>query len=288
MSDFNQSHGLSLYMREMMTHDLITPEEEIVLADRIAMGDEDARQTLIQANLRLVVKIAREFSGYGLALEDLISEGNIGLIRAVERFDPRKGGKMSTYASWWIRQSIKRALANQSKTVRLPVHMVDKISLIRRVSNLIAEEIGREPNPEDLSEELGIPRAKIALMLQAAQRTTSLEAPVYGDEGMTQGDLVADDKATSPLEMLSKGFDLNQVDELLSGLNERERSIIDSRFGLNGQKPLTLEAVSHDFGVTRERIRQIQNIALRKMRKALQRKDAPVVALQGQSQSNAA
>ena len=276
MSDY-QSNGLSLYMREMMMHDLITPEEEAVLADKIKLGDEAARTKLINSNLRLVVKIAREFSNYGLPLEDLISEGNIGLIRAVERFDPRKGGKMSTYASWWIRQSIKRALANQSKTVRLPVHMVDKISLIRRVSSLIAESIGREPTPEDLSIELGIPRAKISMMLQASQRTTSLEAPVYGDDGLTQGDLVADERASDPLQALTKSFDLNEMDELLDGLNDRERSIINSRFGLDGSKPLTLEAVSHDFGVTRERIRQIQNIALRKMRKALQRKDMPTM-----------
>lgn len=287
MSDY-QSHGLSLYMREMMTHDLITPDEEAILADRIKVGDEQARTKLINSNLRLVVKIAREFSNYGLPLEDLISEGNIGLIRAVERFDPRKGGKMSTYASWWIRQSIKRALANQSKTVRLPVHMVDKISLIRRVSSLIAEDLGREPTPEDLSIELGIPRTKISLMLQASQRTTSLEAPVYGDEGLTQGDLVADERASDPLKELSRAFDLNEMDELLEGLNDRERSIINSRFGLDGARPMTLEAVSHNFGVTRERIRQIQNIALRKMRKALQRKDMPVMATTGAQVESAA
>ena len=170
MSKFETDNSLRLYLREISKTELLTPEEEVELAARIKKGDKKARAHMIRANLRLVVKIAQDYSGYGLPLADLISEGNIGLMKAVERFDPNKGGKLSTYGSWWIKQSIKRALANQSKTIRLPVHMVDKIARMRRISTMMAEAIGREPTDAELAEELGIPRKKLALLKRAAKR----------------------------------------------------------------------------------------------------------------------
>lgn len=273
MSDLDQRNSLRTYMREIVQTDLITPEEEVKLAARIAKGDESARDHMIRANLRLVVKIAQDYANYGLPLPDLISEGNIGLMKAVERFDPAKGGKLSTYAAWWIKQSIKRALANQSKTIRLPVHMVDKVSKMRRIANMLAEELGREPTDDELVEELGIPRAKLSLLKQVSQRPTSLNAPVNEGESTDFGDIIGDEKAVNPLEALSDKNLHGELDGLLENLDEREQRIIDARFGLDGTRPMTLEEVGREFGVTRERIRQLQNIALKKMRKALSRKD---------------
>ncbi|MDA8969187.1 RNA polymerase sigma factor RpoD/SigA, partial [Akkermansiaceae bacterium] len=181
MSTISENSSTSVYMREIMKTELITPEKEIELAERISRGDEKAREHMIKANLRLVVKIARDYSDYGLPLADLISEGNIGLMKAVDKFDPEKGGKLSTYAAWWIKQSIKRALSNQGKTIRLPVHMIDKIAKVRRISNILSEELGRVPTNEELSEELGIPLKKLALLKQYAMRPASLDAPL-GDE----------------------------------------------------------------------------------------------------------
>jgi len=240
------------------------------------MGDKDARAHMIKANLRLVVKIAQDYSNYGLPLQDLISEGNIGLMKAVERFDPEKGGKLSTYAAWWIKQSIKRALANQSKTIRLPVHMVDKISRMRRITNILSEELGREPSDDELAEELGVPRAKLAMLKQAAQRPASLDAPVHEGETSDFGEMIGDDKAVDPADALSDKNMHNQLDGLMDVLNEREQRIIDARFGLGGRKPMTLEEVGLEFGVTRERIRQLQNLALKKMRSALRKIDKPL------------
>jgi RNA polymerase primary sigma factor len=230
---------------------------------------------MIQANLRLVVKIAQDYSGYGLSLSDLISEGNIGLMHAVERFDPEKGGKLSTYGAWWIKQSIKRALANQSKTIRLPIHMVDKIARMRRIASSLAESLGREPSDDELAEELGLPRQKIAMLKQASQRPTSLDAPINESDATEYGEVISDENATSPLDALSDKNLHGEIDGLLSILNERERRIIDERFGLNGLKPMLLEDVGREFGVSRERIRQLQNSALEKMRKALMKKDKP-------------
>ena len=275
----DSDNSLDLYLREISRTPLLTIAEECDLAERIKMGDEQARSHLIRANLRLVVKIARDYSGYGVSLNDLISEGNIGLMQAVERFDPEKGGKFSTYGAWWIKQSVKRALANQSKTIRLPVHMVDKIARMRRIASMLAEALGREPTDEEIAAELGLPRQKIAMLKQSAQRQTSLDAPVGEGEVKLQGDIVTDESAPDPLEALTDKNLREQISDLLHVLNERERKIIDDRFGLNGLKPMLLEDVGREFGVSRERIRQLQNVALAKMRKALMKKDKPATHL---------
>ena len=276
---YDSDSSLKVYLREISKTPLLTPEEEVKLARKIKRGDKEARAHMIKANLRLVVKIAQDYAGYGLPISDLISEGNIGLMKAVERFDPKKGGKLSTYAAWWIKQSIKRALANQSKTIRLPVHMVDKIARMRRISSMLAEALGREPTDEEIAAELGLPRQKIAMLKQSAQRQTSLDAPVGEGEVKLQGDVVSDESAPDPLEALTDKNLREQIGDLLDVLNERERKIIDDRFGLNGLKPMLLEDVGREFGVSRERIRQLQNVALAKMRKALMKKDKSVAHL---------
>ncbi len=267
--------GFQLYLREIARFPLLTPEEEVKLAAKIKRGNANARAQMVRSNLRLVVKIARDYQGLGLPLLDLISEGNIGLMKAVERFDPKKGGKLSTYAAWWIKQSIKRALANQSKTIRLPVHLVDKISKIRRVAIQMSEELGREPTDDELAEEIGMSAAKVSQLKTAAIRPASLDAPI-GDEDSTEfGEIVGDAEASDPFELLRDKDLRDEVGDLLDVLDDRERKIINSRFGLDGQKPKTLEEVGEKFGVTRERIRQLQNIALHKMRKALNKKEKP-------------
>jgi len=265
--------GFQLYLRQIGEYPLITVEEEVVLAGRIKKGDQEARHKMVRSNLRLVVKIARDYSNFGLPLLDLISEGNIGLMKAVERFDPQKGGKLSTYAAWWIKQSIKRALANQSKTIRLPVHLVDKIAKLRRVSNQLTEELGREPSDLELAEEVGMAEAKVAALKSAAIRPTSLDQPISDDDSTALGDIIGDDQAFDPYEILRDKDLRDEVGDLLAVLDDRERKIINSRFGLDGQKSKTLEEVGVKFGVTRERIRQLQNIALRKLRRALSKKE---------------
>ena len=269
-------NSLKVYLREISKTPLLTPEEEVELAARIKKGDKAARDHMIRANLRLVVKIAQDYSAYGLPVTDLISEGNIGLMKAVERFDPNKGGKLSTYAAWWIKQAVKRALANQSKTIRLPVHMVDKIGKMRRIATMLSEALGREPTEEELADELGIPRRKLAMLSQASQRPTSLDAQVNEGESTEYGEIIGDERAVSPLDSLSDKNMHGEIDSLLSVLDERERRIIDERFGLNGRTPMTLEDVGRQFGVTRERIRQLQNVALGKMRRALSKKEKPL------------
>jgi RNA polymerase primary sigma factor len=265
--------GFQLYLRQIGEYPLITVEEEVVLAGRIKKGDQEARHKMVRSNLRLVVKIARDYSNFGLPLLDLISEGNIGLMKAVERFDPQKGGKLSTYAAWWIKQSIKRALANQSKTIRLPVHLVDKIAKLRRVSAQLTEELGREPTDQELAEEVGMAEAKVAALKSAAIRPTSLDQPISDDDSTALGDIIGDDQAFDPYEILRDKDLRDEVGDLLDVLDDRERKIINSRFGLDGQKSKTLEEVGVKFGVTRERIRQLQNIALRKLRRALSKKE---------------
>ncbi len=276
MTPNDNNNSLRIYLREIAKTDLLTREQETELAEKIKKGDKKARSLMIRANLRLVVKIAQDYANYGLPLSDLISEGNIGLMKAVERFDPEKGGKLSTYGSWWIKQSIKRALANQSKTIRLPVHMVDKISRMRRISNILAEALGREPTNSELAEELGIPRNKLAMLKQASQRPASLDAPISDDENSDYSEIIGDENAVDPALALENKSMHNQLDDLLDNLDERETRIIGARFGLDGQKPLTLEEIGLEFGVTRERIRQLQNVALAKMRKSLLKKDRPL------------
>ncbi|MEI6340197.1 MAG: RNA polymerase sigma factor RpoD/SigA, partial [Verrucomicrobiota bacterium] len=254
--------GFQQYLREITKFSLLTPQEEVKLARRIKRGDQKARTEMVSANLRLVVKIARDYGNLGLPLLDLISEGNIGLMKAVERFDPKKGGKLSTYAAWWIKQSIKRALANQSKTIRLPVHLVDKIAKVRRVSSQMTEELGREPTDEELAEEIGLSVSKVTQLKASAVRPASLDQPIGDDDSTEFGDLVGDVEADDPFEILRDKDLREEVGGLMDILDDRERRIINSRFGLDGHKPRTLEEVGEKFGVTRERIRQLQNIAL--------------------------
>ena len=264
--------AIKLYLREIGKVPLLTVQEEIELAARIKKGDKEAREHMIKANLRLVVKIAHDYDGLGLPLLDLISEGNIGLMKAVERFDPSKGGKLSTYGSWWIKQSIKRALANQSKTIRLPVHMVDKISKMRRLAMKMQEALGREPTNEELAEEMDMLPAKVAAMRTAAIKPASLDAPL-GDDGDSSNfsDIVEDEKAESPYVQLEDKTVKAMLEEMLKTLNDREATILRYRFGLDGEDEKTLEEVGEKFGVTRERVRQIQNIALNKLRKMIQK-----------------
>jgi RNA polymerase primary sigma factor len=266
--------AIKLYLREIGQVKLLTPQEEIELAARIKKGDKKARELMIKANLRLVVKIAHDYEGLGLPLLDLINEGNIGLMKAVERFDPAKGGKLSTYGSWWIKQSIKRALANQSKTIRLPVHLVDKISKMRRTAMRLQEVFGREPTDEELGEELGISASRVAQLRTAAIRPASLDAPIGDDDSNNFAEVVQDENADTPYEHLEEKTVTRMLQEMVKTLDEREATILRYRFGLDGGPEKTLEEVGQKFGVTRERVRQIQNIALAKLRKMIEKLEA--------------
>src|SRR6266849_1083026 len=265
--------GLNRYLQEIGRIPLLTPQQEVELAEKIKKCDAAARERMINANLRLVVTIARDYVNLGLPLLDLISEGNIGLTKAVERFDPTKGAKLSTYAMWWIKQSIKRALANQSKTIRLPVHLVDKIAKVRRVSLQMSDELGREPTDDELGEELGIATGKVARLKSIGVRPASLDATIGDDDSTAFGESVGDEEAQTPFELLRDRNLLDEMDGLLGVLDKREMKIISQRFGLDGGSPKTLEDVGKDFGITRERIRQLQNIALAKLRRALSKKE---------------
>ena len=270
-SSYDGDTAIKLYLREIGQVKLLTPQEEIDLAAKIKKGDKKAREQMIKANLRLVVKIARDYEGIGLPLLDLISEGNIGLMKAVERFDPAKGGKLSTYGSWWIKQSIKRALANQSKTIRLPVHLVDKISKMRRTAMRLQEELGREPTDEELGEELGITASRVAQMRMAAIRPASLDAPIGDEDSNNFAEVVQDESADTPYEQLEEKTVTRMLQEMVKTLDPREATILRARFGLDGGPQKTLEEVGQKFGVTRERVRQIQNIALKKLRKMIEK-----------------
>jgi RNA polymerase primary sigma factor len=270
----DERSNLQLYLNEIRQTALLTPEEEVKLAARIKRGDKAARDHMIKANLRLVVKIAYDYNQMGLPLMDLISEGNLGLIKAVERFDPAKGGKLSTYAAWWIKQSMKRALANQSKTIRLPVHLVDKIARMRKMIAKLTEELGREPENEEIAAELQIPTAKVALLKTVSVRPASLDAPVGEDnDSATLGELVGDDNAVSPYEGLGDKSLKEDLKAMVNSLDPREATIIKLRFGLDGEKELTLEEVGKRFKVTRERIRQLEYLALAKIRRQMQKHD---------------
>jgi RNA polymerase primary sigma factor len=265
--------GLNRYLQEIGRIPLLTPQQEIELAKKIKKGDDAAREHMINANLRLVVTIARDYVNLGLPLLDLISEGNIGLTKAVERFDPAKGATLSTYAMWWIKQSIKRALANQSKTIRLPVHLIDKTAKVRRISLRMSDELGREPTDEELGNELGIEGEKVAQLKRLGIRPASLESPIGDDDATELGELIADEESESPFESLRDKDLFNEMDGLLNVLDKREKKIIAQRFGLDGQKPKILEEIGESLGVTRERIRQLQNTALTKLRRALRKRE---------------
>jgi RNA polymerase primary sigma factor len=271
---YDGNTAFNLYLREVGQTKLLTIQEENELAARIKKGDKKARERMIKANLRLVVKIAREYEDYGMPLLDLINEGNIGLMKAVERFDPAKGAKLSTYSSWWIKQAIKRALANQSKTIRLPVHVVDKLFHMRHASMKLHEVLGREPTDEELGDELGLTAQKVAQLRTAAIRPASLEAPLGDDESSRISDVVRDESAETPYDQLEDKTNTSMLRELVATLDSREAEILRYRFGLDGDPEKTLEEVGQKFKVTRERIRQIQNVALAKLRKQIEKLEA--------------
>ena len=267
--------ALGLYLREIGREKLLTPAEEVQLARRIKRGDKAARERMITANLRLVVKIATDYANMGLPLTDLISEGNIGLMKAVERFDPKKGGKLSTYAVWWIKQSIKRALANQSKMIRVPVHQGEKMAKVRRLAERMTIDLGREPSDEELADEVGLTAAKVAELKTPASRPASLDALIGQGNGDTAlGEVIPDENAADPfLELREK--DLREgLAGLLAVLTPRERTIMRLRYGLGGARERTLEEIGVKLGITRERIRQIQVVALKKLRREMGRKEA--------------
>jgi len=274
-TELPRGDAFQLYLREIGQVPLLTPKEEVALAKRIKRGDKAAREHMIKANLRLVVKIARDYEGMGVPLLDLISEGNIGLMKGVERFNPGKGAKLSTYASWWIKQAIKRALSNQAKTIRLPVHVVDRLALIRKAEVRLREMFDREPTDEEVAEELELDTKKVRQYRDASRAPVSLDAPVGDDDSSRVSEIIADSNAANPFEEIRRGTDTELVREVLATLTERESSILALRFGLNGENEMTLEDVGERFGVTRERIRQIQELALKKLRTKMEERDNP-------------
>jgi RNA polymerase primary sigma factor len=272
-------HGdtLQLYLREIGQVKLLTREEELKLAKRVRRHDKRAREQMITANLRLVVKIARDYENLGLPLLDLINEGNIGLMKGVERFDPDKGAKLSTYAAWWIKQSIMSALANQSKTIRLPSHVVERVGKMRRAEMKLQDILRRDPTDFELGQEVGLDARRIRRYREAARAPVSLDAPLGEDETEKIAEVVADPNAVAPFERMLKENDAVLVREAMATLNEREMTILAMRFGLDDQTPKTLEEVGAHFRVSRERIRQIQDEALRKMRHKIEKRDTPLI-----------
>jgi RNA polymerase primary sigma factor len=273
MTAENNDIGIKIYRREIGSTPLLTPPQEVALAVKIKKGDVQARALMISSNLRLVMTIAQDYVNLGLPLLDLISEGNMGLMKAVDRFDPSKGAKLSTYASWWIRQTIQRALSYQSKTIRLPVNLGEKISKLRRVALQMTEELGREPTAEELEEEIGIASGKVSQLKAASIRPASLDAPIVDDDLTEFGDSVADEDAPTPFEVLRDKDLCHEVCKLLEGLDDREKEIISERFGFGGREQKTLEEVGKQLRASRERIRQLQNSALSKLRRALSQKE---------------
>ncbi len=255
-----------MYLKEIGKVPLLSAEEEIELAKRIEEGDEDAKHRLSEANLRLVVSIAKRYVGRGMLFLDLIQEGNLGLIKAVEKFDYRKGYKFSTYATWWIRQAITRAIADQARTIRIPVHMVETINKLIRVSRQLLQEYGREPLPEEIAEEMGIPEEKVREIIKIAQEPVSLETPIGEEEDSHLGDFIPDDDAPAPADAAAFNLLKEQLRGVLSTLTPREEMVLKLRFGLEDGRARTLEEVGREFKVTRERIRQIEAKALRKLR----------------------
>ncbi|SER83049.1 RNA polymerase sigma factor RpoD [Psychrobacillus sp. OK032] len=255
-----------MYLKEIGRVDLLKASEEIALAERIEQGDEEARKRLAEANLRLVVSIAKRYVGRGMLFLDLIQEGNMGLIKAVEKFDHRKGFKFSTYATWWIRQAITRAIADQARTIRIPVHMVETINKLIRVQRQLLQDLGREPSPEEIGEEMDLPPEKVREILKIAQEPVSLETPIGEEDDSHLGDFIEDADAQSPSDHAAYELLKEQLEDVLDTLTDREENVLRLRFGLDDGRTRTLEEVGKVFGVTRERIRQIEAKALRKLR----------------------
>jgi RNA polymerase primary sigma factor len=254
------------YLREIGRVPLLTADEEVCLAKRIERGDPEARRKLTEANLRLVVSIAKRYVGRGIPLLDLIQEGNLGLVRAVEKFDYRRGNKFSTYATWWIRQAITRGIADQSRTIRIPVHMTEKMSGLLRVQRQLTLELGREPTPDEMAAEMGVESDRVYEMLKIGQQPVSLETPTGAQGDAEIGELIEDAAAVAPLEAVGEAMRREQLKEILAGLTHRERSVIELRYGLRDDRPRTLDEVGQRFGLTRERIRQIEARTLAKLR----------------------
>lgn len=273
LEDRSVADPVRMYLREIGRIPLLTREEEIDLAQRNDAGDMDAKKRLINANLRLVVSIAKKYIGRGMTFLDLIQEGNKGLIRAVEKYDWTKGFKFSTYATWWIRQAITRAIADQARTIRIPVHMVETINKLMRISRKLMQDLGREPDAQEIADEMGgMDADRVREILKISQKTTSLETPIGDDNDSYLGDFIADETQTSPYDATSKRLLKENIEEVLASLSDREAKVLKMRFGLNGARPMTLEEVGKKFGVTRERIRQIEAKALRKLKHPSKRK----------------
>lgn len=266
LSETKSTDPVRMYLKEIGEIPLIEAEEEVELAQQIEKGSQEAKQKLTQANLRLVVSIAKKYIGRGLSFLDLIQEGNKGLMRAVEKFDWRKGYKFSTYATWWIRQAITRAIADQARTIRIPVHMVETINKVYKVSRKLTQELGREPTIEEIIKESDLSKEKIRMIYRISQDTTSLSTPIGDDEDSFLGDFLEDESQPSPYEQTSRELLKDAVSAVLDSLDPREAEVLKLRFGLEGEEPKTLEEVGEIFGVTRERIRQIEAKAIRKLR----------------------
>ena len=262
----NIEDPVRMYLKEIGKVPLLTAEEEIALAKRMEAGDEDAKKRLAEANLRLVVSIAKRYVGRGMLFLDLIQEGNLGLIKAVEKFDYRKGFKFSTYATWWIRQAITRAIADQARTIRIPVHMVETINKLVRVSRQLLQELGREPTPEEIADKMAIPVERVREIIKISQEPVSLETPIGEEEDSHLGDFIQDDNVPVPADAAAFTLLKEQLHEVLGTLTEREQKVLRLRFGLDDGRARTLEEVGKEFNVTRERIRQIEAKALRKLR----------------------
>jgi RNA polymerase primary sigma factor len=257
---------LRLYLRSIGAVDLLTADQEVDLAKRIERGDMLAKRHMVEANLRLVVSIAKSYLGRGLSFLDLIQEGSLGLIRAVEKFDYRRGYKFSTYATWWIRQAVTRSLADKSRTIRIPVHMVEKLNRVVHVERSLVQKLGREPEPQEIADELGWTARDVREVLRVSQMPVSLEKPVGDEDDSELGDFVADENTESPFEMASDNMQRQDVHKALAALPKRDREVLELRYGLNGRQPMTLEEVGEAFGVTRERIRQIENNTLKRLK----------------------
>lgn len=265
-SDVKINDPVRMYLKEIGRVELLTADEEVSLAQRIEQGDPVAKQELAEANLRLVVSIAKRYVGRGMSFLDLIQEGNMGLMKAVEKFDYHKGFKFSTYATWWIRQAITRAIADQARTIRIPVHMVETINKLVRIQRQLLQDLGREPTPEEIGAEMDLPTEKVRDILKIAQEPVSLETPIGEEDDSHLGDFIEDHDATSPADYTSAELLKEQLNEVLDTLTDREENVLRLRFGLEDGQSKTLEQVGQQFGVTRERIRQIEAKALRKLR----------------------